>query len=288
MAYKGSKRKLLNNIEHYCEEIGASTFFDGFSGTGIVGAHMRSKGCAVTANDLNYSSFVYGSVFLNGYDPDEVQKHLNMMNSVAPKDGWLTQNYSGEKERKIRGTNGKIEKRPLGFTKNNSAKIDAARDYIETIPGLDEKDRKALVFSVVLGADKVFNNSNDQKSSLKNWSAGSKKDVEFLPPTLVTGPLGQQFQGMQAGDVSQLMNLGTLQRGLGQSALDANRQSILQQQQYPYQQIQFLSDIYKGTPSNQQTVTATPTFSPSPFQQAAGLGIAGVSAYSGAKNANLF
>lgn len=195
VAYKGSKRKLLRNIEHYCEQIGASTFFDGFSGTGIVGANIRSKGCTVTANDLNYSSFVYGSVFLNGYDPGEVQKHLDIMNSVSPKDGWLTQNYSGEKERKIRGTNGRIEKRPLGFTKNNAAKIDAARDYVETISGLDEKDRKALVFSVVLGADKVFNNSNDQKSSLKNWSAGSKKDVEFLPPTLVSGPLGQQFQG---------------------------------------------------------------------------------------------
>ena len=104
----------------------------------------------------------------------------------------------------------------------------------------------------------------------------------------VQAGLGQQLQGMQAADVSQLMNLGTLQRGLGQSALDANRQSILQQQQYPYQQIQFLSDIYKGVPSSQQTVTATPTFSPSPFQQAAGLGIAGISAYAGAKNAGLF
>ena len=104
----------------------------------------------------------------------------------------------------------------------------------------------------------------------------------------VQAGLGQQLQGMQAADVSQLMNLGTLQRGLGQSALDANRQSILQQQQYPYQQIQFLSDIYKGVPSSQQTVTATPTFSPSPFQQAAGLGIAGISAYAGARNAGLF
>lgn len=126
----------------------------------------------------------------------------------------------------------------------------------------------------------------DATSGLAGGIAGLGQQLSGLGG--VQAGLGQQLQGMQAADVSQLMNLGTLQRGLGQSALDANRQSILQQQQYPYQQIQFLSDIYKGTPSNQQTVTATPTFSPSPFQQAAGLGIAGVSAYAGAKNAGLF
>ena len=126
----------------------------------------------------------------------------------------------------------------------------------------------------------------DATSGLAGGIAGLGQQLSGLGG--VQAGLGQQLQGMQAADVSQLMNLGTLQRGLGQSALDANRQSILQQQQYPYQQIQFLSDIYKGVPSNQQTVTATPTFSPSPFQQAAGLGIAGVSAYAGAKNAGLF
>jgi len=104
----------------------------------------------------------------------------------------------------------------------------------------------------------------------------------------VQAGLGQQLQSLSNQDISTLMNLGTLQRGIGQSTLDARRQTELQQQQYPYQQIQFLSDIYKGIPSSQQTVTQTPTFSPSPFQQVAGLGIAGLSAASGAKNLGLF
>jgi hypothetical protein len=104
----------------------------------------------------------------------------------------------------------------------------------------------------------------------------------------VQAGLGQQLQSLSNQDISTLMNLGTLQRGIGQSALDATRQTELQQQQYPYQQLQFLSDIYKGIPSSQQTVTQTPTFSPSPFQQVAGLGIAGLSAAAGAKNLGLF
>ena len=100
--------------------------------------------------------------------------------------------------------------------------------------------------------------------------------------------MGQQLQNLTGEDIRTLMNLGTLQRGIAQSALDATRQTELQQQQYPYQQLQFLSDIYKGIPSSQQTVTQTPTFSPSPFQQVAGLGIAGLSAAAGAKNLGLF
>ena len=85
-------------------------------------------------------------------------------------------------------------------------------------------------------------------------------------------------------DISTLLNLGTLQRGLAQSTLDSQRQRELDIQRYPYQQLQFLSDIYKGVPSTQQTITQTPTYSPSPFQQAAGLGIAGIAATSGGRS----
>tara|TARA_R110000787_G_scaffold6004_2_gene21254 strand:+ start:1717 stop:2892 length:1176 start_codon:yes stop_codon:yes gene_type:complete len=96
--------------------------------------------------------------------------------------------------------------------------------------------------------------------------------------------LGQQAQAQNVQDISTLLNLGTLQRGLAQSTLDSQRQRELDIQRYPYQQLQFLSDIYKGVPSTQQTITQTPTYSPSPFQQAAGLGIAGIAATSGGRS----
>jgi len=57
--------------------------------------------------------------------------------------------------------------------------------------------------------------------------------------------------------------------------------------QMPYQQYSFLSDIYKGTPSSQQVTQISQTQDPSTFQQIAGLGIAGLSAASGAKAMNL-
>ena len=48
---------------------------------------------------------------------------------------------------------------------------------------------------------------------------------------------------------------------------------------HPYQQAGFLSDIYKGAPSSQQTIAATTAPAPSLISQIAGLGTAGLAAY---------
>jgi adenine-specific DNA methylase len=194
VAYKGSKRKLLNEIENLASEISAKTFFDGFSGTGIVSAHMRSKGYDVTANDLNYSSYIYGKVFLEGFNQEIVATEIDKINNLSGCEGWLTKNFSGTKERIIRGTGGEKQVRPLGYNKANAMKLDHAREHIENLK-IDEREKNALIFSIVLAADKVFNNSNDQKSSFKAWIPAAKRDVVFQVPTLIDGPLGSQRMG---------------------------------------------------------------------------------------------
>lgn len=91
--------------------------------------------------------------------------------------------------------------------------------------------------------------------------------------------LGQQTSGLQQGDVSFLYNMGTNLQTQQQRVLDAARQTQLQQQYEPYQRISFLSDIYKGAPSSQQTLAQTTAPSPSLLSQAGGLGIAALGAY---------
>ena len=98
------------------------------------------------------------------------------------------------------------------------------------------------------------------------------------------GELGQQ---LNLRDIQTLSALGGQERAVQQAILDAQRQSTLQAQAFPYQQYAFLSDIYKGTPSSQQTMTTQATQQPSAFQQAAGLGIAGLSAAAGAQQAGI-
>jgi hypothetical protein len=94
-----------------------------------------------------------------------------------------------------------------------------------------------------------------------------------------TAALGQQISGLGQGDASFLYNLGEKTRGYEQSVIDAARQSAIQQEYEPFQRISFLSDIYKGAPSSQQTISQTTAPSPSLASQAGGLGIAALSAY---------
>ena len=94
-----------------------------------------------------------------------------------------------------------------------------------------------------------------------------------------TANLGQLTSGLGQGDVSFLYNLGSQNLAYNQKVADAARANQLQAQYEPFQRISFLSDIYKGAPSSQQTISQATSPSPSILSQAGGLGIAGLAAY---------
>lgn len=71
------------------------------------------------------------------------------------------------------------------------------------------------------------------------------------------GNLAQTGQAMQTQDINNLMGIGQYQRGIDQSVLDATRQTALQDIYEPYQRIGFYSDILRGAPSTQSSITAT-------------------------------
>ena len=90
--------------------------------------------------------------------------------------------------------------------------------------------------------------------------------------------LGQAAQGMGQQDTNFLFNLGSTQQKQLQNELDATRQNELTQNMQPYQQLGFLSDMYKGAPSSSMSVMQQSQATPSPFTQGAGLVSGGVSA----------
>ncbi len=102
------------------------------------------------------------------------------------------------------------------------------------------------------------------------------------------GALGEAATRLGQADVAQLFNLGEQQRQIQQQGLEAQRATALQMAMTPYQQLGFLSDIYKGAPSTQMSLTGTSAPTTSPLLQAAGLGISGLAAASGAQKAGLF
>lgn len=100
--------------------------------------------------------------------------------------------------------------------------------------------------------------------------------------------LGEAAQRMGTQDINTLLGIGQLRQQNTQATLDAARATKLQESLAPYQQISFLSDIYKGAPSTQMALTSGSVPSTSPWLQAAGVGVAGVAAAAGAQKAGLF
>ena len=90
--------------------------------------------------------------------------------------------------------------------------------------------------------------------------------------------MGAQQQALGQQDVNFLYNIGAQQQRQQQAILDAQRQNQLQKNMQPFTTMGFLSDIYKNAPSTQMAMTQQNQAAPSPFQQIAGLGVAGVSA----------
>jgi len=100
--------------------------------------------------------------------------------------------------------------------------------------------------------------------------------------------LGEQAQKQALMDIQTQMDVGKQLQAQQQAEIEAKRQSDLAQLYEPYQRYGFLSDIYKGAPTSQQTIATATSPSVSPAQTYLGLGIAGLSAAAGAKTAGLF
>ena len=100
--------------------------------------------------------------------------------------------------------------------------------------------------------------------------------------------IGELSQASALKDIQTQFQLGKQQQLQQQAELEAKRKSDMAQLYEPYQRLGFLSDIYKGAPTSQMTLSQVQRPDVSPAQQLFGLGIAGLSAYGGAKQAGLF
>ena len=100
--------------------------------------------------------------------------------------------------------------------------------------------------------------------------------------------LGEAAQKLGQTQASYLFDLGERQRLLDQMVLDAQRKTAIEQAYEPYQRIGFLSDIYKGAPTTQMSLTGSSVPTASPFQQAVGALTAVGSTAAAANKAGLF
>jgi hypothetical protein len=130
------------------------------------------------------------------------------------------------------------------------------------------------------GTQNAFQNAQQAQQFGANLGLQGYGQAGQLAGTL--GQLGQTQYGQQLGIASAQQQAGSQQQALQQQQLSQQYQDFLNQQNYPYKQLGFMSDILRGMPLTQQaqSVYQAP---PSTMGQIAGLGL-GLGSLYGALN----
>ena len=148
---------------------------------------------------------------------------------------------------------------------------------------------RAAVQQAEIGRNRAAALAQAQAQNFLQAQQAQQQQAEALGQLgLRQAAVGQQAQQQALADIQTQFDFGKQQQAQQQAQLEAQRQSDLAQLYEPYQRYSFLSDIYKGAPSSQQTIASATAPSVSPAQTYLGLGIAGLSAAAGAKPAGLF
>ncbi len=179
--YAGSKLKLLPEILHLARKVDAKTVLDGFSGTTRVSQALAKSGYQVLCNDISVWSEVFGNCYLrNDKRPEAYQDLIDHLNSLAPIDGWFTENYGGQ-------PNGGCAIQEDGLKKpwqiHTTRKLDAIRQEIENL-SLSTVEKSVALTSLILALDRVDNTLGHFVSYLKGWSPRSYNDLVLKTPSV--------------------------------------------------------------------------------------------------------
>jgi len=99
--------------------------------------------------------------------------------------------------------------------------------------------------------------------------------------------LGEAAQQAGQSDVNALFNIGALEQGQMQSEYDVQRQGDIEEAYEPYQRFNYMSDIFRGVPSQQSSLTVSSAPSPSPVSTVLGM-TQGLQGYQNAGGGGIF
>jgi len=214
-------------------------------GSGLAyGAGLGGLGMAMGATPQNFQSQVGG--YMNPY----------LQYSLAPQLAEANRQYD------------------IGATKQQSAATQAgafggSREAI--MAAENERNRNMGLSSIIgQGYNTAYNQAQNQynqaqQQALQGLGVG-------LQGASTLGQLGQTQYGQQMG-INQLQaGYGAQQQAQMQKGLDTSYQDFLNQQNYPYKQLGFMSDLLRGTPTGSSSVTQMYQAPPSALQTVGALG----------------
>lgn len=164
--YIGSKDNLLPFLEKVIIEAAGGqmeSFFDGFSGTGVVAEHFRRYSGKVLANDCLVSNYTVNRAFLNSsrdeIDMIKTASLIEDLNNLEPVAGYASRHFGG-----------------TYFTRENAGLIDAIRDAIDKLEAngqITGQEKTLLVTSLLYAADKAANTAGQYDAYLKGMGRES-------------------------------------------------------------------------------------------------------------------
>lgn len=200
MNYIGSKLKLLKFLEDSINKVVSDKnyrFSDLFAGTGIVGRFFKERWHQVTANDLQYYSFVLNKNYIGNHKDlhfvglveiipqliisdvkSRKQIVLDYLQSLKGKKGFIYKNYT------LGGTKWFKHER-LYFSDENAMKCDAIRSQIEKWKKeakLTENEYYFLLTGLLEAIDKVANTASVYGAFLKRLKTSALKPLVLLSP----------------------------------------------------------------------------------------------------------
>jgi len=210
IAYIGNKRRLIHLIRSALEKLNlnekrTNTFYDPFSGTGVISRLAKAHGFKVVANDWEYYSQIINRLFIetdkqdlnnlfkNEGGLDKVLDYLN--NSIKPmddKDKYIAKYYCPEKTE-----NPNLEQERLFYTQETGEKIDAIRNYInekyEQGNPLThtQKKEKNLLLALLLYEAATRSNTSGVFKAFHRGFGGRGKDAlsRILKPLALPKPI---------------------------------------------------------------------------------------------------
>ena len=263
----------------------------GFQGVGAYAPMMqageRTLGAGAGAIEQGIGTAMSGamplSMSMGAYDPQSYQSYMDpYMESVIRQTESDIQRQ-GDIERNRLGAQG-VSAGAFGGSRQAVAEQELQRNVSDQMARTGAQMRSQGYQQAQQQAQQAFANQMARMQSGAQLFGQLGQGIgtlggELAKTGLSQAALGESSQAAQQRDINALMSLGGMEQAQAQAGLDAFRATALERQYEPYQRLSFMSDIFRGVPSTQSTLTSQTAPSPSTTQQLAGvgMGLAGLS-----------
>jgi len=200
-------------------------------------------------------------------DPNAVSKYMNpyLQNTLQPAMQLLNQQYG------IAGQQGQGAATKGGAFGGNRATL---------ANSLNQQNQMLAQNQLVGGAyNQAYNTANQNMQTAAAQGLQGYGQANTAAGTL--GQLGQSQYNQQMGIAGAQQTAGAQQQAMNQQNLTNQYQNWLNQQNYPYKQLGFMSDVLHGTPTGGTTTTQSTATPPSMFSQISG-SLGGIGSLAGA------